>query len=157
MSTLRYAPHCVVSVFALCATSLRAEGDPMDSWYAPSAQSPVGWVSSLRLHADFEPVQADKLASVEALLKNHSLVEVDAAMAESLTGKKMLITGEQRHYLVRSLRFAAHGEYTVDRDQTSLRIHHRSLGFDAPILRQGLVVLLTGRPKDVFVSCSMAR
>ena len=157
MSILRYAAHFVVSVFALFATSLRAEGEPMDSWYTPSAQSPVGWVSSLRLHTDFEPVQADKLASVEALLKSHPLVELDSAMAESLTGKKMLITGEQRRYLVRSLRFAAYGEYTDDRDQTSLRIHHRSLGFDAPILRQGLVVLLTGRPKDVFVSCSMAR
>ena len=157
MSTMRYAPHCVVSIFALCAMSSRAKGEPMDSWYTPSAQSPVGSVSSLRLHTDFEPVQADKLATVEALLKKHPLVEVDSAMAESLTGKKMLITGEQRHYLVRSLHFAAHGEYTVDRDQTSLRIHHRSLGFDAPILRQGLVVLLTGRPKDVFVSCSMAR
>ena len=157
MSTLRYAPHFVVSVFALFATSLRAEGEPKDSWYTPSAQSPVGVVSSLRLHTDFEPVQVDKLAIVEALLKNHPLVEIDAAMAESLTGKKLLMTGEQRRYLVRTLRFAAHGEYTVERDQTSLRIHHRSLGFDAPILRQGLVVLLTGRPKDVFVSCSMAR
>ena len=157
MSTMRYAPTCVVSIYALCAMSLRAEGDAMDSWYTPSAQSPVGSVSSLRLHTDIEPVQADKLASVEALLKKHPLVEVDSAMAESLTGKKMLITGEQRHYLVRSLRFAAHGEYTVERDQTPLRIHYRSLGFDAPRLRQGLVVLLTGRPNDVFVSCSMAR
>ena len=129
----------------------------MDSWYTPSAQSPVGLVSSLRLHVDFEPVQADKLVSVEALLKSHPLVEVDSAIAESLTGKKMLITGEQRRYLVRSLHFAAHGEYTVERDQSSLRVHHRSLGFDAPILRQGLVVLLTERPKHVFVSCSMAR
>ena len=157
MRILRYAPHCVVSIFALCAMSSGAEGDPMDSWYTPSAQSPVGVVSSLRLHGDFEPVQADKLATVEALLKNHPLVELDSAMAESLTGKKMLITGEQRRYLVRSLHFAAHGEYTVERDQSSLRVHHRSLGFDALILRQGLVVLLTERPKQVFVSCSMAR
>ena len=144
--------------FIACfAMSLSAEGNQMNSWYTPSAQSPVGSVSSLRLHADFEPVQLDKLASVEALLKNHPLVEINAATAESLVGKKMAIAGEQRPYLVRSLHFAAHGEYTVERDQTSLRVHHRSLGFDAPILRQGLVVLLAGRPTDVFVSCSMAR
>jgi len=109
------------------------------------------------LHIDFEPVQPDKLASVEELLKNYPLVEIDSATAESLTGQKMSPSAEQRRYLVRSLHFAAHGEYTVERDQTSLRIHHRSLGFDAPILRQGLVVLLTGRPKDVFATCSMAR
>ena len=148
---------CVAAALACVAMSLRAEGDPMDSWYTPAAQSPVGLVRSLRLHTDFEPVQADKLASVEALLKSHALVEVDSALAESLTGKKMAIAGEQRRYLVRSLHFAAHGEYTVERDQSSLRVHHRSLGFDAPILRQGLVVLLTERPKHGVVSCSMAR
>ncbi len=129
----------------------------MDSWYTPSTQPPAGSISNLRLHTDFEVVQPDKLASVEALLKNHSLVEIDAATAESLAGKKMVTAGEQRRYLVRSLHFDAHGEYTVERDQTSLRIHHRSLGFDAPIVRQGLVVLLGGPPREVFVSCSMAR
>ena len=34
------------------------------------------------------------VASVEALLKNHPLVELDAATAESLTGKKLLTTAE---------------------------------------------------------------
>ena len=34
------------------------------------------------------------VARVEALLKNHPLVELDAATAESLTGKKLLTTGE---------------------------------------------------------------
>ncbi len=150
-------PRCVATVLACVAMSLCAEVSPMDSWYTPSNQSPVGSISSLRLHADFEPVQPDKLASVEALLKNRPLVEIDAATAESLTGRQMPIAGEQRRYLVRSLHFAAHGEYTVEREQAALRIHHRSLGFDAPILRQGLVVLLSARPKDVFVSCSMAR
>lgn len=129
----------------------------MDLWYQPSVQSAVGPVSSLRLHTDFEPVQPNKLASVEALLKNEALVLIDADTAQSLTAKTMAVSGEQQRYLARSLHFAAHGEYSVDRDQTSLRIHHRSLGFDAPIVRQGLVVLLNGRPKDVFVSCSIAR
>ena len=147
----------VVAIFSCIAISLYAQGSRMDSWYTPSTQSPVGSTSSLRLHTDFEPVQPDKLASVEALLKSDPLVEIEAVTAESLTGKKMAIAGEQRRYLVRSLHFAAHGEYTVERDQSSLRVHHRSLGFDAPILRQGLVVLLTERPKQVFVSCSMAR
>ena len=157
MSTTRYAVNCVATMLACVAMSLGAEGGQMDSWYRPAAQAVAGSNSSLRLHTDFEPVQPDKLVSVETLLKDHWLVEIDAATAESLTGKKMATAGEQRRYLVRSLHFAAHGEYTVDRDQTSLRIHHRSLGFDAPIVRQGLVVLLTGRAKDVFVSCSMAR
>ena len=147
----------VATVLACVTMALGAEGDQMDSWYTPSTQSPVGLPRSLRLHADFEPVQPDKLASVEALLKNQALVEIDTATSGLLTGKKLVIAGEQRPYLVRSLHFAAHGEYTVERDQTSLRVHHRSLGFDAPILRQGLVVLLAARPKDVFVSCSMAR
>ncbi len=129
----------------------------MDSWYRPATRSPAGSISSLRLHVDFEPVQPDKLASVETLLKAHSLVEIDSATVQLLTGKQLPITGEQRRYLVRSLHFAAHGEYTVERDQSWLRIHHRSLGFDAPIIRQGMVVLLTDRPTDVFVSCSMAR
>ncbi|GEM_PF-7000685 len=157
MSTMRSAPHIVACVVACIALSLSAEVSPMDPWYTPSNKPAVGSISSLRLHIDFEPVQPDKLASVEELLKNYPLVEIDSATAESLTGQKMSPSAEQRRYLVRSLHFAAHGEYTVERDQTSLRIHHRSLGFDAPILRQGLVVLLTGRPKDVFATCSMAR
>ena len=66
MSTVRHAPICVAAVLACVAMSPSAEGEPMDSWYTPPAQSPVGLVSSLRLHIDFEPVQADKLASVEA-------------------------------------------------------------------------------------------
>ncbi len=151
------ASNLVATVLACVAMSLSAEGNPMDSWYTPSARSPVGSITSLRLHVDFELARLDKIAVVEALLKNHPLVEIDAATAESLTGKKIATSAEQRRYLVRALHFAAHGEYTVERDQTSLRIHHRSLGFDAPILRQGIVVLLAGRPKDVFVSCSMAR
>ena len=153
----RHFSSLAATVLACAAMSLSAEGRPMDSWYSPSTQSPMGSNSSLLLHTDFEPVRPDKLANVEALLTDQPIVEVDTAMAESLTGKTMVNAGEQRRYLVRSLHFAAHGEYAVERDQTSLRIHHRSLGFDAPIVRQGLVVLLARRPKDVFVSCSMAR
>lgn len=149
--------NLVAAVLAYFAMSLGAAGSQLDSWYTPSTHPPVGSIGSLRLHGDFEPVQTHKLATVETLLKNHALVEIDAATAESLVGKKMSIADAQKPYLVRSLHFAAHGEYTVERDETSLRIHHRSLGFDAPILRQGLVVLLVGRPKDVFVTCSMAR
>ena len=156
VSRSRRASNLVATVLACVAMSLSAEDSQMDSWYTPSDQFPVGSISSLRLHADFVPVQPDKLASVEALLKSHPLVDIDAATAESLIGKKIAIAGEQRPALVRSLHFAAHREYTFERDQTSLRVHRRSLGFDAPILRQGLVVLLAGRPKDVFVSCSMA-
>lgn len=153
----RRIANLVVTVLSCVVASLGAAGNPMDSWYMPATQSQVGSISSLRLHADFEPVQPDKLASVEALLKNHALVEIDGTTVQLLIGRPLPTMGEQRHYLVRSLHFAAHGEYTVERDQTSLRIHHRSLGFDAPIIRQGIVVLLTGRPTDVFVSCSMAR
>ncbi len=153
----RRVSNGVATVLACVAMSLGAEGNQMDSWYTPATRSSMGSISSLRLHADFEPVQPEKLATVEALLKDHPLVEIDGAAAQSLTGKQLPMTGEQRRYLVRSLRFAAHGDYTIERDQTSLRIHHRSLGFDAPIIRQGVVVLLAGRPTDVFVSCSMAR
>ena len=73
MSTLRYAPHFVVSIFALCAMSPSAKGEPMNSWYAPPTHSSVGAAHSFQLHTDFEPVRPDKLASVEALLKNHPL------------------------------------------------------------------------------------
>ena len=129
----------------------------MDSWYTPSTQPTIGVIYSLQLHADFEPVQPEKLATVVALLQDRQLVEIDAAAEQLLTGKQMAIAGEQRRFLVRSLHFAAHGQYTVERDHASLRIHHRSLGFDAPIVRQGLVVLLDRRPQYVFVTCSMAR
>ncbi len=156
-SMKQYVSYLVACPFAFVAMSLNAENSHMDSWYTPVAKAPVGLISSLRLHADFEPVQPDKRAVVEALLKNDPLVEIDEARAEFLTGKSMTRSGEQKRYLVRSLHFAAHGEYTVELNETSLQIHHRSLGFDAPILRQGLVVLLTQRPKYVFVSCTMAR
>ena len=129
----------------------------MDSWYSPAPRASEPPSTTLVWHTDFEEAERNQIIEVERALANFPIVEITGSIASRLAAREIATPANKRLFLVRSVRFEAHGEYTVVSDRQSIRIHHRSLGFDAPIVRQGLVVLLEQKPKEVYCSCSMAR
>lgn len=149
--------YLLAAVCTWCASTSQAKDALMDSWYQPPAHAASSTALDLKQHVDFEVVKEVNLPEVEELLRSVPLVAIDHATASRLVGRPVVESKGKRAYLARSIRFQAHGAYAVALDASALRVHHSALGFDAPMVRQGIVVFLTAKPVEVFVSCSLAR
>jgi len=125
-----------------------------DPWYAPPPDTlPRG--QELEASQVFVVPESHK-AEATALLQGATVVELDREVAASWVGAVVGGTGDEKPFLVRGV-YLNPSHFSVRQAPGVLHVHASCLGRHAvPMRRQPLVVLLRERPREVYVTCSMA-
>jgi hypothetical protein len=130
-----------------------------DSWYnaaPPETPRRREWerLDPARIH---EILESRELQAQE-LLRDVSIVELTAEQTEEFIGAALPDVPGTQPYLTRGVYLnRGTGNFSVYVLENQLLVHHDSLGHSAvPMKRQALVLQLERKPKDVFVTCSMA-
>jgi hypothetical protein len=146
-----------VLVLSLAACASNGVHSNDDAWLAPVPHPLVfdrEWKKVAK--TDVAPVAEARLAEAAARLETASIVALDAAEAERLTGAAPHVSGKA--YLVRALAMnLATGGYDVWTRGSALHVHHGCLGGKAlPLQRKALVVWLPATPTELYVDVSLA-
>ena len=93
----------------------------------------------------------------EAILKSSPILELTTKQASRLADRPITPPRGRKPFLVRALYLNAHnGRYDVYESQSRLWVVHTSLGARSyPMRHSALVVILDGRPANVYVTASM--
>ena len=145
-------------VMASCAgNQLPRESD--DSWYrAPSAhvRDLSGWslMEVSRVHEVIEPMQS----RAQTFVSNSPYRLLSNEEAEKLIGGRLPNVEGTHPFLVRGLFLNRNtGGYYVSIENSNIWVHHASLGrATVSMKRQALVLQLKEKPKELYVTCSMA-
>ncbi|MFC2023900.1 hypothetical protein ACFLT5_04115 [Chloroflexota bacterium] len=150
----------VLGVATLCScTSDQGAWTTQDSWYnatPPETPRRSEWekLDRARIH---EALESRELQAEEHL-QDVSIVELTAEQAAEFIGAALPDVPGTQPYLTRGVYLnrgtGAFSAYTLE---NQLLVHHSSLGHSAvPMKRQALVLQLELKPRDVFLTCSMA-
>jgi hypothetical protein len=141
-----------------CAFDHRA-WTTQDTWYnaAPPETPPRREWEQLDRERIHEVLESRELQA-EVLLQDVSIVEFTAEQAAAFIGKALPDQPDTQPYLTRGVYLnRGTGSFSVYTLENQLLVHHGSLGRRAVSMkRQALVLQLERKPRDVFVTCSMA-
>lgn len=143
---------------ASCAGD-RLPWESEDSWYrAPSAhvRDSSGWslLEESRVHEVIGPMQS----TAQAFVSNIPYRLLTNEETERLIGGRLPNVEGTNPYLVRGLFLNKDtGGYYISVESGNIWVHHASLGRTVvPMKRQALVLQLVEKPKEVYITCSMA-
>jgi hypothetical protein len=148
------ASGCGLSLFS---TSRRA-WTSKDSWYADLPEDARSGTWSALDRGRIHEVIESRGPQAEELLQDISIVPLTSEEAAEFIGEPLPKAPGTQPYLTRGVYLnRATGAFRVSILKDQLRVHHDSLGGRAvPMKRQALVLQLENKPKELFVTCSMA-
>jgi hypothetical protein len=132
---------------------------PKDSW--ARFDDDLGFIDAEErdqlIETEIHPVAISQVSSAENHLRRVACLEISEAQAAQFAGRPMTKSAGRRLFLVRGLS-CNEGEFTVIFFRSNLWVLNssRGWGFD-DFKRQPLVVELPGKPRVVYVWCSVAR